>query len=502
MRINKLLIFNLIEKIINTLFFIWIFIILIGALYSDHLFPLDNPYRLSIITGLVALILIILGFFKFSKFKSLTLPIFNSSKKHKIYLLLCISVIVFSLQIFFINKANTGIGFDAGIVASEVVNHSNINDWFRYNYFSFYPNNLLLLYTEYFWSSLFGSSWLSFSYLSLLCVDLFMITSLISIYLIDKTKIFKTWSIFLIWLSVFPYIIVPYTDTTVLPLISTYILGYTMLKKATSRSQQIIGAFLLGIFAMLGYLMKPTAVIPLIAIIVVELLYLLFNRTKKEDNLKLIIKCILVIIAALCVQFGYQIKTNNQEFVHIDQKLKVPAIHFISMGMHDEGGFSQTDAGPMYSAHSSDEMKKISKEDIKTRISEYTPYTYGLFLIYKNYNNTADGSFGWLQEGNFIDQQPSNFVQNWIYPNGKYLNSFYVIVQILWILALLMLLLTRASSENSRLYLLLFKVALLGGFTYLLIFEGGRSRYLIQFIPVIVLLLGLSNFSHSTNNLN
>lgn len=135
MHINKLSIFSLIEKIINTLFFICIFIILIGALYSDHLFSLDNPYRLSTITGLVALILIVLGAFKFSKFKSLTLPIFNSSKKHKIYLLLCISVIVFSWQIYFINKANTGIGFDAGIVASEVVNHSNINDWFRYRIF-------------------------------------------------------------------------------------------------------------------------------------------------------------------------------------------------------------------------------------------------------------------------------------------------------------------------------------------------------------------------------
>lgn len=501
MRINKISIFNIIEKIINIFFFLWITIILIGALNSNNLFSSENPLRKVFISCIVALIAIIIGFIKLSKWSLKPSLLEKINRKYKFYSLLSLTVIVFLLQLYFIYKANTGIGFDAGIVVSEVANHSSISDYFRYNYFSFYPNNLLLLYTENIWSSIFGTSWLSFSFLSLICVDSFMVTTLISMYLIDKKKLFKTWGILLTWLSIFPYIIVPYTDTAVLPLISTYILGYTIIKKSKKSALKIVGCLLLGIFATLGYLMKPTAIIPLIAIIIVELIYYIFNRQKYNINFKAIIRFIVIIISALTVECGYQIKTNNQHFVKLDSNLRIPAIHFISMGMHDEGGFDQVDAGAMYSAHSSDEMTKISKQHIKERINKYTPYTYGVFLIHKNFNNTADGSFGWLQEGNFIDQQPNNFIQNWVYPNGKYLNYFYDIAQVLWILTLVMLLLTRPYSENSRPYFLLFKIALLGGFVYLLMFEGGRSRYLIQFIPMIIPLLGLSNIPKNNESI-
>lgn len=45
---------------------------------------------------------------------------------------------------------------------------------------------------------------------------------------------------------------------------------------------------------------------------------------------------------------------------------------------------------------------------------------------------------------------------------------------------------TRFSFESNDFLLL----ALLGGLAFLMIFEGGKSRYLIQFIPQILLLAG------------
>lgn len=497
MLINKLTIFNLIKKMINIIFFLWILVILIGSLFSNHLFSLNFQHRHYLILGLIILIPLIFIIFKLSNKLYEPILLKKLTWKYKVLILLGISILVFLWQLYFIYKANTGIGFDVGYVVSEVITHNNIsNDYFRHNYFSFYPNNLLLLYTEYFWSHFFGVSWLSFSFLSLLCVDIFTITTLISIYLINKTKLFKTWSIFLIWLSVFPYIIVPYTDTLVLPLISTYILGYILIK---NQKLQILGAILFGTFAMLAYLMKPTSIIPLIAIILVELLFFIFKYEFRGFKIKNIIHIVIVLISALSIQLAFQTGTNNQKFVNINKNLKIPVIHFISMGMHGEGGFDPVDAVPMYFAHNSDEMNNIAKRNIKTRISDYTPYTYVSFLVNKNYNNTADGSFGWLQEGNFIVQQPSNFIQNIVYPNGKYLNFFYVIVQILWILSLLLLLITNSYIKNSHRYLLIFKVALIGGLIYLLLFEGGRSRYIIQFLPVIIPLLGISSFSEKSN---
>lgn len=36
------------------------------------------------------------------------------------------------------------------------------------------------------------------------------------------------------------------------------------------------------------------------------------------------------------------------------------------------------------------------------------------------------------------------------------------------------------------------RMALVGGFIFLLLFEGGRSRYLVQFLPIILILTALS----------
>lgn len=43
---------------------------------------------------------------------------------------------------------------------------------------------------------------------------------------------------------------------------------------------------------------------------------------------------------------------------------------------------------------------------------------------------------------------------------------------------------------------LVIKLTILGGFIFLLLFEGGRSRYLIQFLPYLITLssLGISQF--------
>lgn len=493
MNTKKINILSVLEKIINTLFYIWIGIILIGALNSENLFNSNVPFRSIIIFNLIALILIFVIILKYYNSQRTNDLFIKIPWRYKVYSLLILSLLLLCWQIYFIFKSSTGIGFDAGIIVSEVINHSTVSEPFRYNYFSFYPNNLLLLYTEYLWSSFFGATWISFSFLSLFSVDLFMLITLTTVYMIDRNIFLKTWVIFLIWLSVFPYIIVPYTDTIGLPLISSYILGYTLLKRTNLFWVKGIGAIIFGTFLMLSYLMKPTAIIPVIAIAIIELAYLFHQFDVKKFNYLNYILIILFIMSAVGTKYAYQVKTDQQDYVHINKELKIPAIHFIGMGLHGEGGFDKNDANKMYASRSTKEMKKVSNENIKKQIRKYSLAQYGLFLLNKNRNNTADGSFGWLQEGNFIDKKPNNFIQNWVYPKGEYLHYFHVMVQIIWILALLILLVDKRRTESLHKNEMIFKLALLGGLTYLLIFEGGRSRYLIQFMPIIIPLLGMSS---------
>lgn len=98
---------------------------------------------------------------------------------------------------------------------------------------------------------------------------------------------------------------------------------------------------------------------------------------------------------------------------------------------------------------------------------------------------------GWLGEGTFIfTKTPAStwkwWAQTFTYPNGKNVSVFRFISQLIWIFLIGVLLFGwkyhDLISDGLRL-------SLIGGFLFLLIFEGGRSRYLIQFLPSIMILV-------------
>ena len=76
--------------------------------------------------------------------------------------------------------------------------------------------------------------------------------------------------------------------------------------------------------------------------------------------------------------------------------------------------------------------------------------------------------------------------QTFTYPAGKNVSVFRFISQLIWISLIGILFFGwkyhDLVSDGLRL-------SLIGGFLFLLIFEGGRSRYLIQFLPNIMILI-------------
>ena len=124
---------------------------------------------------------------------------------------------------------------------------------------------------------------------------------------------------------------------------------------------------------------------------------------------------------------------------------------------------------------------------------------YVKFLVLKQINNTSDAGFGWgmdagqnylipFEEKNTIQQitrklylNDQSFVDiNW--------NGLKIINQLVWTLALVFMVVATIKANNSGLIL---KLTILGGFVFLLLFEGGRSRYLIQFLPYLITLSSL-----------
>lgn len=398
-------------------------------------------------------------------------------------LLFCSAII---WQFIISMKAATPIGFDVERIFEATKSLKTAGD-----YFSNYPNNLLLLLVFGKIASLGILTWENLALITAVLVSFSAILNLLTVYFIDKKKVIILMYIESFWLFLYPMVLVPYSDSWVLPLVSLYLLGYFGIYYAKNYFLKIIFAVIMGTNVVLAYYIKPSSIIPVIAIAIMVFLNLLKNRFK-ITSIKLVTG--LVFCSTL---FGINtwVKDiqNNQEFIQIDSNKSFPPLHFIAMGLSENGGYNGDDVTDMQFAKSVNERKNISLEKIKKRISDRGILGYIRFIYRKHILNTADGSFGWLKEGNFIVANAKNsgisgMIQNFIYPDGKRLGDFFLIAQLWWCVWLTLLVL--GYKEKSRPTNLL-RLAVIGGVTFLLIFEGGRSRYLIQFIPVFLILATL-----------
>ena len=138
--------------------------------------------------------------------------------------------------------------------------------------------------------------------MTLLSTDLGFVITILTARYINKNNMYTTWLLSLLLLSCFPYIIVPSTDTLVLPLVSLSFLGYVITKKNNDIYVKLLGSLLMGIFGMMAYLLKPSSIIFVIAIVLIEIIYLIF----KNKRVKLV-----YIGLILLVSFGSAIEVSN-----------------------------------------------------------------------------------------------------------------------------------------------------------------------------------------------
>lgn len=475
--------FYSLKKLINNIFLIWMLLILIGAVKSTNLDLTVISHKLFAIIILIILLSVYMikkhdCYFN-SKIKSILL-------NHKFLLFFIFSMLLLIGQILFLMNTYTPIGFDVGGVVNAVISKKPSTSYFSYN-----SNNLPLFFLERLWGSLFGANWLSFSIMSLISCDLAFAILIVTARYIGKEYMYTTWFLSNLLLVCFPYIIVPYTDTFVMPLVNLSFLGYVIIKKTTTFHIKLFGALLLGTFGMLAYLMKPSSIIFIISIGIIELFYIMLKNS--HASLFHISTILLITIApAVVLKYNYNSYVQQQEYVQINTSMEKPPELFIAMGMTNDGGYNSQITDGINALSTQRAKKSMAIKYIKKTLHNYGPVGYAQFLLKKNINNTSSGTFGWLHEGYFITKPAQNKFQSFIYPNGTHLLDYFFISQLVYIFLILILVLGYKSPSKLTHIILSLKLSIIGSLVYLLIFEGGRSRYLIQFLPQMVLLAGIS----------
>lgn len=436
------------------------------------------------------------------KFDKTTFSILTHCKNNVKTITMIIIIIIVFWQIALVFSLSSRYNYDPNMLLQTAFNGKH----FHYgNYFSKYPNNFLLLL-------IFRSCKVLFHINNM---NTFIVTlSTFNIVLVDLTCIFiyktaenlfsKKVAYFssLIFIAIFgisPNIVIVYSDIYSAFLCSMMIYSYSEILT----SKNYIWPFLFGISTTLCYLIKPSTLIFLIALLIIMILRLEFKNIK--HNSKHYLKMALLILIGFSIIYtpiNYYMYHNN--FVKIERNQKTPITEFMAMGMFGKGGVNSSDFTKNLQITHTSTANKYFTNEIKQRGKSFgSPVNYLKFLIRKQINNTQSGLLGWGSEGtsfmyNPIIKSRSKIVirlrntfmnkHNNITEIDPNIHGYSFLPQILWTITIILLML--GIIKNINFSLNVFSLTLLGGLTFLLLFEGGRSRYLIQYIPIISIIAG------------
>lgn len=467
------------DSFVVIIFSIMLGMTLIGAIRSENLLISNTTARIFSVPILILVIFFLFRVGTLNKF----------FKKNAVLLGIIGLLLTFIIQIYTVYQTHPAIGFDLWAFKHAIVSKSLDAES---AYFSHNQNNILMLLIQRSYFSIVGikNYWLKLDLLNIVLIDFSVIINILTVSVYNK--IYKARAIWLhvILLFFFPMILVPYSDTFILPFVSLELLLFAGIIHSKRLIFTIVYAMILGPLTSFVYFIKPSAIIPVIAIVIMVILRL--NRVGKKEILITALFLLMFISASIVISNF----VATQKYIEINKHNNTPPIHFIDIGMSGQtGGYDMDSVNMMNKLKSPQQREKYSVHHIKQTLGKRGSLGYFKFLISKQGYNTSDGTFGWLREGNFIvasSKVHTNVFKQYLYADGKYLPDFNFWAQVLWIVALGILLL---GFENRGLLEQTLRLGIIGGFIFLLLFEGGRSRYLIQFLPLFLVLLALINFS-------
>lgn len=488
--------------VLDKLILIAFVIVLVGAFISKNLEPtLQVGYLVGGAGLIIGILLMCRVPFEKINWRGIQQAITSSTGKLVVlelvvaYQLLVVSTIAFETQ------------YDAGTVRAIA---SGTHDSY---YFSVNPNNLGLLIFErgvYLISHSLGLYQFNFvlDFVNVFLVDLALF--LIALTLRNVRKRWNLWLLGPLAYVLAPWLVIVYSDTVVLPFVATMVL---LIQRLIHQFQQrrvnykwvSIESLLLGAVSCITYSLKPSAIIILLAVMV-ELVILLLGNWKTLKAKRDIVKkfTLMVVVFALSfamVQVGVRYAENHQSVVSVQNGVTpMTPTHFILMGMNKQSGgrFAMDDYNYSLQFKTKAAQNRGNIELIKQRLSDFGFTGYLKFLLTKNFNNSSDGTFAWTTDSFFTNPsfKHHQFMRSLYYLYGSRLSVYMLISQLIWIATLVGVIF---SFLDHSFFARVLRLSFYGLLLFLLFFEGGRSRYLIQGIPVIfpLAILGWDAFRRS-----
>ena len=275
------------------------------------------------------------------------------------------------------------------------------------------------------------------------------------------------------------YIPICYTDTFSMPFIMAifYLLiwGRDNLS-LLGRKQYIIYGVVFGLLTFVAMSLKATSLILVIAASI------FFLPKFKKKSLLVLAPAILIIIPFSLIWSGYK---NTI----LDSTKKVPLTHWVMMSMSGNGNWSQQDYIDTFSAiNSGEDVVQKNLNTISERFNTLGFDGYVSLLGRKISFTWGDGTFyapHKLLLGNYNQTQ----MHKVFVAGTSYSKQTYKILNIVWLTALLLIGFYSIKSifRDEDIFFSIIKLTIIGLFVFLLFWET-RSRYVINYLPLIIIL--------------
>ena len=455
--------------------------------------------KVLILPSLLLLILFIGAIYIFRRIKESRSGKKELSEKQFYIIIALVFAAVYLLQLFISSHIYLKTAWDVKAVRESAENIAiGGADGVPFEYFSIYPNNILITYTLVFLYRIGNLFFASNPYKAILvfvsfvvCVSVFLMT--LCIYRITCSRKLTVCGMIIgiLLIALSPWIVIPYTDSIpmVFPVLAVFC--YLYVKNPYLRYS------LMAFVCVLGYYYKPTVIIVLIALVIIKLFVLAEKLFRKKLLLKQCACMLLCIVISVGCAFGVNKAVCSQNKTPLNENRQMTMTHYLMMGLNveTEGVYCLYDLGYSNSFPDVESRQKANISVAKRRLKEMGLKGYIKLLIIKNMSTYNDGTFGWGKEGTFYFEVPEDnrnitkALRSFYYTNEQGTNYvvFATAEQILWLFILICICFcalpfrTKYGAEN------LVALSLLGVSIFLLIFEC-RARYLFVFSPLFVIL--------------
>ena len=301
--------------------------------------------------------------------------------------------------------------------------------------------------------------------------------------------------LFLFTLNPLTYLLLHWNYTVVfsLPIGSGIIYLFYCIKKGFQLGKDIHIVFYsmgIALLSVLGYFMRPTAMIPTIAIAIYGVLHIHKARKKfKILCISLIASLVIVILTFECTSiFIKSYNPNGDKYV--------PISHYIMMGLHGDGEVSAKDI----EFTSGFETREQASEAVLGEIKQ-TIHKMGIGgLINHTVRKMGVTWAGGINISNYIGsvQKEPNIPIVYNYTVGGKKDAFNLYVQAYYVSLLILVLMYLLTKTSCNGWSFVIELSLLGGILFYFIWEA-KPMYSVPFWGYIIILVGLFLTSLSLN---